>query len=124
MARGNRGGKADADTTADAPAQEPGDPKKGSNAPRPRKWDYGIAPEAQIVRLEESPSVKRDVAEEWAHTEDSPTCALFMERGGTRHGLRVMSRRKLIKIVNGGKDYPIEYTAPVKEEKQAEPAAA
>lgn len=118
MARGN---KAAADATPDAPKADPADTKdkkKGSGAPRPRKFEYGIAPDSTIARLADEPNVKRDVKGEWEYTEGNPTCAVFFTRGGTRHGLRVMSRRKLITITGAdGKQYPVTYVAPVKEPK-------
>lgn len=110
--------KAAATATADTPAQDPEDSKDatkkgGSAAPRPRKWDYGIHNDAQIVRAAEDPTVKKDTEKEWGYTEGNPTCEKFFAKGGTRHGLRVMSRRKLITIVREGVTYPIEYVKPV-----------
>lgn len=107
--------------------------KKGSSAPRARKWDYGIKPEAKVVRLVETANVKRDIQAQFTHTEGDPTVAEFYERGGDRHGLRVMSRRKLIGIHhldaegNVVAKFPTEYVKPApkaEEQKQPEPAAA
>jgi hypothetical protein len=90
---------------------------KGTGAPRPRKWDYGIIPEAQIVRQAAEASVKKEVAEAWGYTDDNPTVAEYTKRGGDRHGLRVLSRRGLIKIVHpDGTEFPREYVKAEKPE--------
>jgi len=96
---------------------------KATGAPRPRKWDYGIIPEAKIVPQAETASVKKEVAEAWALVDDSPTVEEYTKRGGDRHGLRVLSRRGLIKIIHAdGNEFPKAYVAPVKEEAAEEPA--
>jgi hypothetical protein len=96
---------------------------KATGAPRPRKWDYGIIPEAQIVPQTETAAVKKEVAEAWALVDDSPTVEEYTKRGGDRHGLRVLSRRGLIKIIHAdGNEFPKAYVAPVKEEAAEEPA--
>jgi hypothetical protein len=96
---------------------------KATGAPRPRKWDYGIIDDATIVPQAETASVKKEVAEAWALVDDKPTVHEFMKRGGDRHGLRVLSRRGLIKIVHpDGTEFPRPYVAPVKEEAAEEPA--
>lgn len=101
--------------------------KKGSSAPRARKWDYGITPEARVTRLVEAATAKRDIAAQFAHTEGNPTVAEFYTKGGDRHGLRVMMRRKLISLVHEdtGATFPIAYLKPEpKPEVAAEAAAA
>jgi hypothetical protein len=106
-------------TTAPAPeADSPEAPTLGTKgAPRPRKWDYGILPEAQIVRQAEDASVKKDIAEAWGYTDDNPTVEEYTKRGGDRHGLRVLSRRGLIKIVHpDGTEFPREYVKAEKPE--------
>lgn len=90
---------------------------KGNGAPRPRKWDYGIIPDAQIIRLKDEASVKKDIAEAWAATHDNPTVADYMKDFASstdaRHGLRVLSRRELIKIVHpDGSEFPRQYIKP------------
>lgn len=86
---------------------------KAKGAPRPRKVDYGIADDAQIVRLVDTANVRKDILLAWQNTDDNPTVAEFFtryseaERVEARHGLRVMSRRKLIKIVHpDGSEFP------------------
>ena len=126
--------KADAGTVV-APKTDPeggtGQKKKegkGSSAPRPRKWDYGIADEAKIKRvLKEDgakPAVKGDVKASWDVISDNMSCASYIEAGGTRSGLRRMSRRGIISITGSdGTVYPKEYIAPEKpdeENKEAE----
>ena len=96
--------------------------KKAKGAPRPRKWDYGITGEAKIVIVAEGePNVKRDILKDWEKLgKGNITCDAFFAAGGSRHGLRVMSRRKLIQVVHAdGKRYPIEYVKPPKAEKAA-----
>jgi len=89
--------------------------KKEKGAPRARKWEYGITDEARVVRLVEVASVKRDIQVQFGHTEGDPTVAEFKKRGGNRHGLRVMMRRKLIKLVHAdGTEYPVAYVKPEK----------
>lgn len=100
---------------------------KATGAPRPRKWDYGITDEAQIVRKAEAPSVRKDIEVAWAVTEGNPTVAAFMaqfeDKSDARHCLRVMSRRELIKIVGtDGTEFPRPYVAP--EPKAEAPATA
>lgn len=117
----------------EAQATEGASTKKGSNAPRARKFDYGIKPEAKVVRLVETANVKRDIQAQFTHTEGDPTVAEFYAKGGDRHGLRVMSRRKLIKIQhldesgNVVAEFPQGYVkpapAPVKEGETATAAA-
>lgn len=114
-----RGKKHTAETTGElpgaaaAPVTEGGDTAaeatpKVKGAPRPRKYDYGITADAQVVRLAEAPSVKRDIAVSWDATEGNPTVEVFMALGGDRHGLRVMMRRKLVKLVHeDGSEYPV-----------------
>lgn len=101
--------------------------EKAKGAPRPRKWDYGITDEAQIVRVAENPRVAKDIEVAWSNTEDNPTVAVYFElygedsRTDARHGLRVMSRRGLIKLVHAdGQEFPRTYVAP--EPKVEEPA--
>jgi hypothetical protein len=97
------------------PAKEPKPPKApkepkaakesaGAGAPRPRKHEYGIKPDAQVVTVaEQAEAAKRAgvaKAYEFAKASESGpiTVAEFYTRGGNRHDLRVMSRRGLIKI--------------------------
>ncbi len=87
--------------------------KKAKGAPRPRKWDYGITPEAKITPLVEEANVKRDIQKDWERVGKGTTCEKFFAAGGTRHGLRVMSRRKLIQITHAdGSTFPKEYVKP------------
>lgn len=124
--RENGGQQVTADSSG-GDAQDKTEKKTGSNAPRARKWDYGIKREAQVVRLVETANVKRDIQAQFAHTEGDPLVSEFYSKGGDRHGLRVMSRRKLIKIVhkddNGNvvAEFPQGYTKP--EPKPAEEKA-
>lgn len=115
---GEQSGGADAGTGA---AKGEASTKKGSNAPRARKWDYGIKPEARVTRLVEAANVKRDIQVQFTHTEGDPTVAEFMSRGGDRHGLRVMMRRKLIKLVHEdtGAEFPVSYVKPAAPEQPA-----
>lgn len=114
--------KGDAAAKTDKPAAAP---KADKGAPRARKWEYGITDEARIVRLAEVANVKRDVAAQFAHTEGDPNVATFKQRGGNRHGLRVMMRRKLIKLVHAdGKEFPQQYVKPEPKPKAEKPAKA
>ena len=89
--------------------------KTAKGAPRPRKWDYGIILEAKIMPLVEEANVKRDIQKDWERVGKGTTCEKFFAAGGTRHGLRVMSRRKLISIVHAdGSKFPVEYVKPEK----------
>lgn len=98
---------------------------KGSGAPRPRKWEYGIIPEAKIVRQADTASVKKEVAEAWACTDENPTVEAYTKLGGDRHGLRVLSRRGLIKIVHpDGTEFPQPFVAKVSEPGEAGAPAA
>jgi|2_EtaG_2_1085320.scaffolds.fasta_scaffold12268_2 hypothetical protein len=82
---------------------------KDKGAPRPRKWDYGITPEAKILCQKETPNVKREVQADWEIAQKSKTYADYAKAGGSRHGIRVMSRRGLIKLVHAdGKEYPVQ----------------
>ncbi len=113
-----------ASTPAEKPKSESAaKDKKAKAAPRPRKWDYGISDDAKIVLLKDEANVKSDIKKDWELLGKTPiTCKAFFEKGGTRHGLRVMSRRKLVNVVHAnGTKYPIEYTKPVK--KAPEPKA-
>jgi hypothetical protein len=99
---------------------------KEKGAARPRKWDYGITDDAQIVRIADAPSVRKDVELAWAETFDTPTVHDYMKgfsnKSDARHGLRVLARRKLIKIVHkNGDEFPKEYVAPVKPVKAEAP---
>jgi len=120
---GKRGETAAATETAaqDTKASANGAPKKPAStkpkgdgeakgAARPRKWDYGITPEAQITRIAEGEvNVKKDIEKSWVATEGNPTVAQFMSKGGDRHGLRVLSRRHLISLTHAdGTVYPIQ----------------
>jgi hypothetical protein len=107
--------------------------EKAKGAPRPRKWDYGIVNEATIKRAAENPRVAKDIEVAWGHTEGDPTVEAYFtaygddKRQDARHGLRVMARRGLIKIVHAdGNEFPRDYVAPEpkpKEEKAAEETA-
>ena len=82
---------------------------KGSANPRPRKWDYGIVPEAKIVRTAEAEkaTMRKDMEKEFAATAGDPTVEAFFKAGGTRHGLRVLSRRGVINILHAdGNTFP------------------
>ena len=118
--------KAGAQTGLNGGGKEAKTPKE-KGAPRARKWEYGITDEARIVRLAEVASVKRDIQVQFGYTEGDPTVADFKKKGGNRHGLRVMMRRKLIKLVHAdGKEFPVAYVKPekpAKEEKQEKAAA-
>ena len=107
--------------------------KKEKAAPRPRKYDYGIQPDNTIVRLEKKDAdgkpvevtVKAGLAADWEKTKGNPTVAKYFEAGGTRHGLRVFSRNKLINIKSpDGKVYPTKYVAPEPKPKADKPKAA
>jgi len=106
----DQSGKAGNTGTAPARAKSEGAASgegKGSGAARPRKWNYGITPEAKIVRQTQEANVKKDIEKSWLATEGDPTVAQFMSKGGDRHGLRVLSRRELIKLVHeDGTEYP------------------
>ena len=100
--------------------------EKAKGAPRPRKWEYGITDEAQVVRVAEAPTVRKDIEAAWAATLENPTVAEYMaqfaNKSDGRHGLRVMSRRGLIKIVHAdGSKFPRQYEAKMAE--ATEPAA-
>ncbi len=99
--------------------------EKGSNAPRPRKWDYGIIPEATIVRLKDDEKVKGVTQDAWDMTKgNKTTVAKFMEKGN-RHDLRVLSRNGCINIVHAdGTKYPQKYVAPAPKPKTEKKAAS
>jgi hypothetical protein len=122
-------GKADAMKNAPVgdvkPAKPPKAPKEpkaakepkesaGAGAPRPRKHEYGIKPDALVVAVaEQAEAAKRaGVAKAYeftkANDDGSPiTVEAFYARGGNRHDLRVMSRRGLIKIKwTTGEEFP------------------
>lgn len=117
---------------AEGAAQEASEAiEKAKGAPRPRKWDYGITDEATIKRVAESPRVAKDIEVAWANTEGDPTVAAYFElygadkRTDARHGLRVMARRGLIKLVHAdGTEYPKDYVAPPPKAEATEGAEA
>lgn len=83
---------------------DPNAPKKesaGAGAPRPRKHEYGIKPDAKVqIVPETAEAAKRaGVAAAYEHAKGDPTVEQFYAKGGNRHDLRVMSRRGLVKIV-------------------------
>lgn len=98
------------------PPKAPKEPKEsaGAGAPRPRKHEYGIKPDAFVhIVTEQAEAAKRAgvakayefakpvvSANEAGTGENSTpiTVEEFYKRGGNRHDLRVMSRRGLIKI--------------------------
>lgn len=95
--------------------------------PRPRKYNYGIIPEARCVRLSEAPKVAKNIAEAWTATDDEPTVEEFFNRVEVepRHCLRVLLRSGHLKLVHpDGTEYPQEYVAPVKVEATEEVAEA
>lgn len=87
--------------------------RTGSNAARPRKYNYGITPEATVRRANEGPvTVRKDIEKSWEATDGEPTVAEYMERGGDRHGLRVLMRRGLIKLIGtDGAEYPVAFSS-------------
>jgi hypothetical protein len=116
---------------SEAPTEEGGEvtKKAGSTAPRPRKWDYGFLPDGKIVPQADTANVKKDVAAAWEHASDSPTVEEFFKRftntTEARHGLRVLSRRGLVKIIHpDGAEYPQAFVAKPKAEKAEETAEA
>ena len=121
-----KGNKAAATTGLAAPK---GDGKadkkeKGTGAPRARKYEYGITDAAKISRLVDTASVKRDIQSQFALTEGNPTVASFKAKGGNRHGLRVMMRRKLIELVHAdGKKFPQAYVKIDKPKEEKKPEA-
>lgn len=102
------------------PAKEPKAPKEpkppkavkepkessGAGSPRPRKYEYGIKPDAQVVVVaEQAEAAKRagvakayEIAKTGTAEGKTLTVEQFYAGGGNRHDLRVMSRRGLIKI--------------------------
>lgn len=133
------GAKKAAATTATAtkaakPVKEPKLPKvpkepkesAGAGAPRPRKHEYGIKPDAVVkVVPEQAEAAKRaGVAVAFEHAKGDPTVEAFYAKGGDRHDLRVMSRRGLIKIVwPTGEEFPQAAAVKVLEAPKASDAA-
>lgn len=104
-----------------------GNPVKNTGAPRPRKWNYGIAPEnkVQIVKRtdeEGEPKLKAQEAEGYETAKKSPTVEAFLE-ASDRGILRRLSRKGLINVVSAdGTVYPITYVAPEKPAPKAKAA--
>lgn len=100
--------------------------RKGSNAPRKRKWNYGITP-ASVIRRVKDATCPKGVADQWDHATTGTTVEKFLEAGGDRHGLRVMMRGKAITLTTSGQSYPVPYdheaAAAAKAEKEAAKAA-
>jgi hypothetical protein len=103
--------------------------EKAKGAARPRKWNYGFVPEATIVRVAENPTVRKDIEAAWAATATPGTTVdaflnSFTDKSDARHGLRVMSRRGLIKVVHAdGSEYPQKVDGSAVEAPAAEAAA-
>lgn len=94
----------------------PKEPKEsaGAGAPRPRKHEYGIKPDAFVVIVAEQAEAAKRAGVAKAYDFAKPknqevvdgkpvggqniTVEEFYARGGNRHDLRVMSRRGLIQI--------------------------
>lgn len=96
---------------------------KGSNAPRARKWNYGITPEAKIFRMKGAESPK-GVVEQWPFAISGSTVQAFYDAGGDRHGLRVMMRNKAIVLKSAAGQFPQPYDhAAAAEAAQARAAA-
>jgi hypothetical protein len=121
------------------PPKAPKEPKaakvpkesSGAGSPRPRKYEYGIKADAQVVViLEQAEAAKRAgvaKAYEYAKAKEDGTNVTvdeFYKAGGNRHDLRVMSRRGLIKIVwTTGETFPQTAVAKVPEAPKPEDAA-
>ena len=115
----------------DAPVKDTAAPKAEGDkgAPRPRKWNYGIANEntVQIVaRTEEEgePKLKAGESEGYAMAAKGCTVEGFLA-GSDRGILRRLSRKGLVNVVGtDGTVYPIEYVAPPKPEPKPKKAEA
>lgn len=126
-------GSTKAKTTA-APAKTNGDakpagekkPSAGAGAPRPRKHEYGIKPDAtvRVVEAQAEAAKRAGVATAFEYAKGNPTVEQFYAKGGNRHDLRVMSRRGLIQIVWAtGEVFPQAAVAKAPEAPKASDAA-
>lgn len=107
-------------------AAKPAGESAGAGAPRPRKHEYGIKPDAIVKRAEAgADAAKRaGVAAAYEFTDGNPTVEAFYAKGGDRHDLRVMSRRGLITIVwPTGEVFPQAAVAKAPEAPKPEDAA-
>ena len=109
--------------TGDSPVKDTAAPKADGEkgAPRPRKWNYGIAGEhtvsvAKRTEEEGEPKLKAGESEGYAMAAKGCTVDEFLA-GSDRGILRRLSRKGLVNVVGvDGTVYPIEYVAPPKAE--------
>lgn len=92
----------------DAEVEEEEGEEKAKGAPRARKWNYGIQPEAKIFRMKGAECPK-GVAAQWGYATSGSTVQAFYEAGGDRHGLRVMMRGKAIVLKSAAGQFPQAY---------------
>lgn len=97
--------------------------EKAKGAPRARKWNYGIQPEAKIFRMKGAECPK-GVAAQWGYATSGSTVQAFYEAGGDRHGLRVMMRGKAIVLKSAAGQFPQAYDHEAAAEAAAARAAA
>lgn len=111
--------------TPKAPKAEGAEGEKG--APRPRKWNYGIAPENKVAIVPlakdaEEPKLKAGEAEGYALAKKGCTVEQFIA-ASDRGILRRLSRKGLVNVIGtDGTKYPIEYVAPEKPAKKEQEA--